>query len=293
MDNNQNEIEIEIDVTYGIAESVFELKLDLYKPADTGANTRRSVILFFHGGGWETGDKGSMLGKGSCTFFAKHGFVCASVNYRLSGLATFPAQLDDVQAAVSWIRSQANRYRLDPDRIGIWGHSAGGHLAALLGAVGALDGNESCRVRAVATSAAPVDLLQMGGWHNGPDSPESRLVGGPLLENRQLAETANPIRYITDAFSTPYLIIHGTRDEIVPYSQAELLYEAIPNATLVRIKGGDHDYTGGNLFWGELYELLLAFFHKHLRAAPESPEVARQRRAYMEGQVRHFSRESC
>ncbi len=297
---NDEQMTTEMDVTYGMTETGKELKLDIYTVKREYVSTAHPVIIFLHGGGWETGDKGSTLGKGSSKFFAKNGFFSVSVNYRLSGEATFPAQIHDVKAAVRWIRANSEKYNLNPDRIGVWGHSAGGHLTALLGTSsdhpdieGSCGSNEySSRVQAVATSAAPIDLLRMGGWHNEFDSSESRLVGGPLLQRVDIAEKANPINYIKESLNTPFLIIHGTKDEIVPYSQAELLYNAIENATLICIKGGDHDYTGGNIFWGEIYQIILAFFNKQLMQEPESYEDIQKRRQYMVEQVEYFSRKS-
>lgn len=295
----EEQIEVIPDVVYCTTDSGLELKLDIYRPKPEWRPTPLPVVIFLHGGGWETGDKGSKLGVGSSKYLAKYGFCSVSVNYRLTGVAPFPAQIHDAKAAVRWVRSMAERYGLNSDRIGVWGHSAGGHLVALLGAssnVPALEGDGGCaayssQVQAVVTSVAPIDLLQMGGWHNHPDSSESRLVGGPLLDNRAVAESANPLSYITGTLSTPYLILHGTEDEIVPYAQAELLYEAVPQATLIRIKGGDHDYTGGNLFWGEIYGIVLAFFHRHIVQSPELEEEIQRRREYMAQQVKRFSRE--
>jgi acetyl esterase/lipase len=295
---NDEQLVAEIDVNYGITETGKELKLDIYAVKREFATNPLPVIIFLHGGGWETGDKRSRLGKGSSIFFAKNGFFCVSINYRLSGEAIFPAQIHDAKAAVRWIKANSKKYNLEPEKIGVWGHSAGGHLSALLGTSsdhpeieGSCGSNEySSRVQAVATSAAPVDLLQMGGWHNRPESPESRLVGGPLLQRETIAKQANPIMYINGSVSTPFLIIHGTHDEIVPYSQAELLFNAIDDATLIRIKGGDHDYTGGNIFWGEIYQILLAFFNKHLMQEPESYDVIEERKKYMAEQVKNFSR---
>jgi len=297
---NEEQLTTQLDVIYGVTETRKELKLDIYTVKREYQSTTLPVIIFLHGGGWETGDKGSRLGKGSSKFFAKNGFFSVSVNYRLSGEAIFPAQIHDVKAAVRWIRANSEKYNLNPDKIGVWGHSAGGHLSALLGTSydypeieGVCGFNEySSKVKAVVTSAAPIDLLQMGGWHNEPDSPESRLVGGPLQQKKDIVKKTNPIHYLRESDNVPFLIIHGTEDEIVPYSQAELLFNSIINATLIRIKFGDHDYTGGNIFWGEIYQIILAFFNKHLVQEPENYEDMQKKREFMAEQVKYFSRRS-
>ena len=132
------------------------------------------------------------------------GFFTVSISYRLSGQATFPAQIEDCKAAVRWLRAHAADYHVDPARIGVWGHSAGAHLAALLGTSGdvpALEGTSgnagrSSRVQAVVALAPPVDLGKMGGWHDAPDSPEARLLGGPVWKRPDGVRVANPITYL-------------------------------------------------------------------------------------------------
>jgi acetyl esterase/lipase len=191
------------------------LMLDITMPQTMG-QTPLPVIVHLHGGGWEHGDKAKTLGKGSSKFFAKNGFIAVSVNYRLTHEAIFPAQIHDVKSAIRWVKSQGQRYNMDPTKIGIWGHSAGGHLAALAGVakdVITLEGDcdmpgITSEVQAVITSAAPVDLLRMGGWHNGADSSEARLLGGPIQDNQESAKSASPITYVTQD-SPPFLIIHA------------------------------------------------------------------------------------
>jgi acetyl esterase/lipase len=288
------------DIVYG-RPSDKDLMLDITMPRLLGqVGQPLPVIVYLHGGGWEQGDKAKVLGKGSSKFFAKNGFIAVSINYRLTHEAVFPAQIHDVKAAIRWIKSHAEQYHMDPAKIGIWGHSAGGHLASLAGVAkdvagleGDCDSSEvSSEVQAVITSAAPVDLLRMGGWHNDADSSEARLLGGPIQENIEAAKRASPITYVT-ADSPPFLIIHGDRDEIVPYEQAEILFQALPSATLVRVKKGDHDYNEGNMYWGEIYRLNLAFFNKHLVEPKLPQELTEQRRKQMEEQVRYFSRRSA
>lgn len=225
--------------------------LDLYLP-QTG--TRWPLIIWMHGGAWLAGNKDDVR---PATFLSR-GFAVASLNYRLSLHAIFPAQIEDGKAAVRWLRSQASTYRYDPTRIGAIGVSAGGHLAAMLGSTGGIKDFDtgdhldmSSRVQAVADLFGPTDFLQMDA-HNLPnaalvhaaaDSPESRLVGGPIAEHRDRVRRANPITYIS-MDSPPFLIVHGDADLLVPHRQSELLAAALTQAgvraTLHTIRGGVH-----------------------------------------------------
>ena len=225
-------------------------KLDLYVPK---TNKKVPLIIFVHGGAFRGGDKGSQA-PGP---FISDGYAFASINYRLSQDAIFPAQIEDCKAAVRWLRSNAEKYKLDPDRFGAWGTSAGGHLVAMLGTTGDIDIfdvgenlNVSSRVQAVADWFGPTDFLQMdahklpgGMGHDAPGSPESRLIGGPIQQNREKVARANPITYITPN-DPPFLIAHGDADPLVPHHQSQLLEVALKKAgvavTFYTVKGGGH-----------------------------------------------------
>ena len=154
---------------------------------------------------------------------AAKGYAVASINYRLSQHAVFPAQIEDCKAAIRWLRANAAKYHLDPDHIGVWGASAGGHLVALLGTTGSvkeLEGkggnlDQSSRVQCVVDWFGPTDLATMGGSHDKPGSPESRLIGGPVQENKEKARKASPLTYVSKD-SAPFLIMHGDQDNTVP-----------------------------------------------------------------------------
>ena len=166
--------------------------LDLYVPTD---GTNLPLIINIHGGAWQAGSKEM----GPPMDYLRRGYAVASINYRLSQHALFPAQLDDCKAAVRWLRANAAKYNLDPDHFAAWGYSAGGHLAALLGTTGdvkTFDAGEnlgvSSRVQAVVDYFGPTDFLQMdahrksgGQAHDSARSPESLLIGGPVQENRR------------------------------------------------------------------------------------------------------------
>jgi acetyl esterase/lipase/rhodanese-related sulfurtransferase len=245
-------------------------RLDLYLPKQASAPL--PVIVWVHGGAWSAGDKAST----PALPFAEKGYAVASINYRLSQHALFPAQLEDCKAAVRWLRAHAQRYNLNPDRIGAWGSSAGGHLVALLGTAGdvkELEGSGghaelSSRVRCVVDFFGPTDFTRMGGSHDGPKSPESRLLGGPVQEHRDRAARANPITYVSKD-DAPFLIVHGHKDPVVPHSQSVLLHEALRQAgidsTLITIEGGGH---GGPQFQtGDTARRVAEFFDRHLMAA--------------------------
>jgi acetyl esterase/lipase len=244
-------------------------RLDLYLPEK--ADKPLPVILWVHGGAWLTGSKDS---GGPALPFVSKGYAVASINYRLSQHAKFPAQIEDCKAAIRWLRANAKTYNLDPDHIGVWGASAGGHLVALLGTSGdvpELEGKEgatdqSSRVEAVVDWFGPSDVTKMGGSHDGPDSPEAKLLGGPVQENKDKAARANPIAYVSKD-DPPFLILHGDKDTSVPFTQSELLEEALRKAgvdvTLRPVKGAGH---GGPQFSSEENRKLVEeFFDKHLK----------------------------
>jgi len=249
-------------------------KLDLYLPEK--ADAPLPVVLYVHGGAWETGSKDAAR---VFLTLVEHGYALAACNYRLSQDAKYPAQIEDCKGAVRWLRANAAKYHLDPDHIGAMGGSAGGHLAALLGTAGnakQLEGkggnlDESSGVQAVVDLFGPTDLLQMNGMngrHGGPDSPEAKLLGGPVAEHKDLAEQANPITYISSK-TPPFLILHGVDDKTVPIAQSELLADALKKAgidvTFVRIEGAGH---GGTQFHSaERMQTIVQFFDKHLKAA--------------------------
>jgi acetyl esterase/lipase len=277
------------DVIYGEADGI-PLLLDICMPVKS--DQPLPVIMFIHGGGWRFGDKAASGGLTNRTF-AKFGFVTCSVNHRLTTEAPFPAQIHDVKAAVRWLRGNASEYNIDPERIGVWGHSSGGHLSALLGLsydTPELEGNSgspgySSRVQAVCTSAAPTDILQMGGWHNAPGSPEAHLVGSTFhYERPDLTDKINPINYIRED-APPFLVIHGDQDVIVPVNQSNLLFDALENVSYLRVKNGDHDdYNGGNLTLDEIMPMILAYFYKHLVENPVSKEeIMKKREAMLKG----------
>jgi acetyl esterase/lipase len=252
--------------------------LDLYLPKQPKDNGKPlPVIVWIHGGAWLAGDRAS--GFGQLRPFVQSGdYAGVSVGYRLTNEASWPAQIHDCKAAIRWIRGNAKKYNLDPDHIGVWGSSAGGHLVAMLGTSGGvetLEGklgsftDQSSRVTCVVDFFGPAELLTMGDSpsnldHNAPKSPESLLVGGTLQETKEVAKEASPVTYVSKD-DPPFLIVHGDKDMTVPYNQSvrlnELLKKADVDTTLVTIEGAGH----GGFASRRLNERVRAFFDKHLR----------------------------
>jgi acetyl esterase/lipase len=251
------------DVAYGTHE---RQKLDVYIPKGDGPFP---LILWVHGGGWEGGSKDSA---GPVVNMLARGYAVASTNYRLSRHAPFPAQIHDVKGTVRYLRANAKKYKIDPDRFGVAGGSAGGHLVALLGTSGDdkdLEGDVgpkdvSSRVQCVIDFFGPTDLLKLSPA-NAKENPVTRLLGGPTTDKRELAVSANPITYVSKD-DPPFLIVHGDKDPVVPLSQSELLYEALKkagvDATLKVIPEAGH---GNGIFTPELAKEYVEFFEKHLK----------------------------
>lgn len=259
-------------------------KLDLFLPDTT---TRPlPLIIWIHGGGWESGSKEQCLPLRQG--YTQRGYAVASIGYRLSGDAIFPAQIEDCKAAIRWLRAHAKQYGLNPDRFGVWGSSAGGHLAALVGTSGDVkpfDVGEnlhvSSRVQAVCDYYGPTDFtafVTTPGYerHAGTESPESKLLGGAVLENKDKAARANPITYVTPD-DPPFLIVHGDADPVVPLNQSQLLFDALKKAGVSvhfhTIKGAGH----GKGFGGrEIDEMVHQFFDACLKGTAPPPRLAKQ-----------------
>jgi acetyl esterase/lipase len=246
--------------------------LDLYLPA---AGTNSPVILWIHGGAFRMGDKRGV----EALDYLRRGYAVASLGYRLSQHAIFPAQIEDCKAAVRWLRAHAREYGLDADHFGAWGASAGGYLVAMLGTTGDVKefdvgGNldQSSRVQCVVDFFGPTDFLQMdahrlpGGMEHGiADSPESQLIGGKLSAHPDRVQRANPITYVS-AGDPPFLIVHGDRDPLVPHHQSEVLEQALKQAsvpvTFYTVAGAGH----GGFKDPAVDRLVGEFFERYLRA---------------------------
>jgi acetyl esterase/lipase len=253
------------------------LTLHLLRPAETSTQPRPAIVYFF-GGAFMRGSKDS--GISHLLPFARRGYVCASVEYRLSGEVKFPAPVQDCKCAIRFLRGNRAALGIDPNGIGVCGQSAGGYMATMLGVTGgvaAFEGNGgwadySSQVQAVCDWFGPTDFLRMNAAgstmdHDAADSPESLFIGGPIQENRERAAEANPITYVTPEQSIPpFLIVHGDQDPLVPFNQSELLAAALASVgadyRFHRVVGGGH---GGTDFdGGEVRAIVDAFFDRRL-----------------------------
>ena len=250
-------------------------KLDLYLPPEGGPP--RPLVVWIHGGGWISGDRKPFPN----IKLLKNGYALASVEYRFSRDAAFPAQIEDCKSAIRWLRAHAAEYGIDAKRIGVWGRSAGGHLVALLGLTGnnkdfdkGENLNQPSDVQCVVDWFGPTDLVQFGdptwtGTFNAARKYVHPLIGGPPEANAAKARAASPITYVHKG-AAPFLIMHGSADPLVPEQQSEKLDAALRNvgveSTLVVIPNAKH---GGPAFGTpERFEQIAAFFDKHLKAPP-------------------------
>ncbi len=224
------EIEFTKDIVYGHAGEQ-DLKLNLATPK--GLTHPAPAVVWIHGGAWRGGKREDF--DGVIRQSAEHGYVSVSISYRLVPKHLFPAQIEDCKCAVRWLRENAKRLNVDPDRIGVVGASAGAHLAMLLGAMDSGDGlegqggsaNQSSRVQAVVSFCGPTNLQS-----DFPDASKNLVadfVGGPAKEKADVAKAASPISYVNKD-DPPMLLIQGTKDPLVPHDQAVQMVEALTAA---------------------------------------------------------------
>lgn len=228
------------DIRYAAPDGI-PLHLDVLGPAPLPAEPLPTVVRIDGCPGWGPGDRSSALLPFANPALARAGFLTLAVSVRHSGQAVYPAQLHDVQAVLRWIRRNPLGLPVDPGRIGLWGQSAGGHLAALAG----LDRSRRTPIHAVVTISAPTDLLYPGGdVRIDRASPVTALVGGDVTTHRDQLRAASPIAHVA-ADAPPFLIVHGSADETVPYEHSERLHHALlavgGSSRLLPIADGDHE----------------------------------------------------
>ena len=221
------------------------LELDLYVPAGDPA----PVILFVHGGGWRLGTREVFVPTlrdwrpNPFHRLVAAGFAVASVDYRLSGEAVFPAQLDDIAASLRFLRNRGGELGIDATRVVAWGESAGAHLAALLGlteqVAGVVDWYGPADLTTLAEQAPPNAIAAPGG----PDTREAQLIGAPVEDAPELARRASPVTYL-HADAPPFHIAHGDADRFVPVGQSRQLTAALRDAGIevefTEVPGADH-----------------------------------------------------
>ena len=248
-----------------------ELKLDLARPAE--GDGPFPAVLVIHGGGWRGGDKGS--NRGALLEFARRGYVAVSPQYRFAPKVLFPAQIHDVKAAVRWVKAHAKEYKIDADHVGAVGFSAGGHLSLMLGLTGPDDGLEgdapsdapSTKIQAVVNFFGPTDF-------NAADLPDPTrpivkdFLGGAPADKPDLAAKASPVTYVSKG-DAPVLTFQGTKDPLVPYSQAVALTEKM---TAAGVPGRVEILIGAGHGWGgvEMRRTLhetMEFFDQYLKTS--------------------------
>lgn len=245
-----------------------DLKLDVYEPSTPGAKPRPAVILI-HGGSWMSLDKGTMVGMGR--FLARQGLVAFSIDYRLydgKDKNRWPAQLDDAQRAVRWVRANAAQYGVDPNEIGAFGHSAGAQIAALLGMEETRDNSDkalagySSRVQAVVDVSGPSDFTAKWYSHN-VDWFTAFLGAGP--SKHAVWRDASPALAAAKG-DAPFLVVHGTKDETVEIAQAQELVDTLQSkgvpVSFVKIEEG-HTFETPEAK-RQLALQTLAFFNRYL-----------------------------
>jgi acetyl esterase/lipase len=260
------------DVIYGKAGGT-DLKLDLSRPKKP-AGGKLPCVVVIHGGGWGAGNKQQ---HDDLTWqFASRGYVAATIGYRLAPAHQFPAQVHDVKCAVRYLRAHADKYGLDPDRIGAIGFSAGAHLSMMLGTTTAAEGlegdggwaDQSSRVQAVVSFFGPTDLA-------ADDIPPvvidilTRFIGGTKREKPEAFRKASPLTHVSPG-DAPMLLFQGTKDPLVPHTQAYPMLEAMTKHNIPgRIElliGAGHGWVGNEL--SRTAAESFAFFDEYLKPKP-------------------------
>jgi acetyl esterase/lipase len=252
--------------------------LDLYLPSQRNEKPL-PLIVFIHGGGWKAGNKAS--GAAHLTRLVQTGqFAGASIAYRLSLEAKWPAQIHDCKAAIRWLKANAPRFNLDPERIAVWGSSAGGHLASLIGTSGdvpELEGTlgthrqQNSRVRCVVNFYGPQNFVSLVAQESSVDRttkdyPEALLLGGRVQDVPELAKAASPVSYASPDDAS-FFTAHGTQDPLVPRAQAREINEALKKngveSVLIEMTDAGHGFRSP-----ELDSRIDRFLAKHLLGKP-------------------------
>ena len=268
-------VKVERNLTYAQVNGA-PLHLDLYEPGQpTG---KLPVVVWIHGGAWNSGSKNPC----PIGFMAAHNLAIVSLDYRLTQTAPFPAQLHDCKGAIRWLRAHAEQYHLDADHIGIFGASAGGHLALLLATVhdnpaleGTVGGNNdrSSAVQCVCAFYPPTDLNRLvtnPAFRTNPNGDVAKLIGGAVDSNVAKANAASPLTYV-DKTCAPVFLLHGEADTLVPPDQSRIFYAALQQAgvesQLEIIPHQGHGIIAPPAAAKKIY----AFFNRHLLQPAPAP----------------------
>lgn len=272
-------LDIVRNVRYGEVGSAV-LLLDIYR-LKTPPQQPMPVVVWIHGGAWQFGNKEQPL----AAYLAYYGYCVLSIEYRLAPLNQFPAAVEDAKCAVRWVRANAAKMHVDPERIGVWGQSAGGHLAAMVGLTpGQFEGRgghaePSSRVQAVCAFCPPTY------WTESVDrDPVMRdilvkFLGTTHAGNPELYREASPVTHVTKD-APPFLLVHGDRDVVVPIDQSGKLHDALKEAgvevKMIRVQHADHSFQamggpGISPGFTEIQREVLLFFERHLKKRAAKP----------------------
>lgn len=275
-----------VDVDY-VGDGIIGHKLDVHLPVG-GSKPYPVVICVYGSAFFSNNSKGRVFHNGFGQRLLKEGFAVVAINHRSSNDEKWPAQIQDVKAAIRFIRANSGIFSLDSNFIAISGWSSGGHLSAMAGTTNGtkqetvnglpidIEGNlgkfttSSSAVNAVVDWFGPTDFLIMDACgsemkHDDPKSPESSLVGGPIQENKEKVALANPITYVNKT-DPPFLIFHGDKDPLVPHCQSEKLYEKQQKegakSELIIVPGGGH---GPGVMIEKYYDRMIVFLKGELK----------------------------
>lgn len=267
---------VDADVVYATRwtrHGLVDLKLDLYRPAaEFTPSSGFPLVMWMHGGGWVQGSKNYC----PLTWLSRHGYAVASIEYRFTQEAAWPASIQDCHAALDWLLAHAGEYQLDPQRVAVSGGSSGAHLAALVGAGRdvsdfRLGTNHTPPIRAIASYFAPADLTlfaEIGYPSKHTQFYTELLLGGPLERKADIAKQASVSTHI-DAGDPPMLIVHGSADQLLPPELARRMHAACQRvgvpSELVILEGADHGNPRDVFFTGEqARQRLLDFLDRHM-----------------------------
>ena len=264
-------VALQADQTYAHVKGGFARNTLSMDVLVTGGEGPFPAIVFVTGNGWRSIDRKILIPQ--LAALAKTGYVVATIDYRILGEATFPGPEQDVKTAIRYLRANAGLYNVDPEHIGLWGNSAGGHLVSMTGTTGGLAefdseewGDQPSDVQAVVAWYAP---LYLGTWGEGPYDAASLHMGFNLFDeaNAADAEKGNPATYL-DANDPPFLLVHGTDDKLVPFEQSVRFHDDLTaagvEATLIQVNGVGHSF-GSMSSIPEVMSAVQAFFDKHLK----------------------------
>jgi acetyl esterase/lipase len=263
-------VTIEEGVVFGTAAGR-DLRCDIFTPP--GSPRRAPGVLLLHGGGWRSGDRSQLRGYG--ILLGREGYVCVASEYRLAPAHHWPAHLHDVKAALRWMRANADRLGIDPERIAVSGNSAGAHLALMLAATpGEPEFEGEGGNPAVATEVAaviaiypPTDLTHLVGTDPQSDDAVRTFLGPAVIA--ETARRASPIAYARADFP-PTLLIHGTADTVVNYRESLRMFEALEAAgapvELHLYAGQPHAFDAAAAFGRQCAQIMRLFLDRHVPA---------------------------